>query len=73
MLGKMMQRPLLISGLIEHAQNNHSDTEIVSRRTEGGIHRYTLGEAAKRSQQLAHALTRLGAKKRRLYCQPSME
>jgi len=63
MLGKMMQRPLLISGLIEHAQNNHSDTEIVSRRTEGGIHRYTLGEAAKRSQQLAHALTRLGAKK----------
>ena len=41
MLGQMMNMPLLISSLIRHASNYHGDTEIVSRLTEGGIHRYT--------------------------------
>lgn len=62
MLGNMMERPLLISSMLEHAENTHSQTEIVSRRVEGDIHTYTMGEAAKRSKQLANALTRLGAK-----------
>ena len=39
--GLMMQMPLLISSLIEHADRHHGDTEIVSRRVEGDIHRYT--------------------------------
>ncbi|MDO8331702.1 MAG: long-chain-fatty-acid--CoA ligase [Fluviicoccus sp.] len=53
----MMQQPLLISSLIEHAIVSHPDAEIVSRKVEGGIHRYTYGEAARRSKQLANALT----------------
>ncbi len=35
MLGHMMQRPLLISHLIEHSANYHGDTPIYSRETDG--------------------------------------
>jgi fatty-acyl-CoA synthase len=41
MNGLMMQKQLLISSLIVHADRHHGDTEIVSRRVEGDIHRYT--------------------------------
>jgi fatty-acyl-CoA synthase len=60
--GLMMEMPLLISSLIEHADNYHGDTEIVSRMTEGGIHRTTYRQAHRRMKQLAKALTRLGVK-----------
>ena len=63
MLGNMMQGQLLISGLIEHAEAYHADAEIVSRTVEGPIHRYTFSDAAKRSRQLANALTKLGLEK----------
>ncbi|MDB5750144.1 MAG: alkK [Ramlibacter sp.] len=56
MLGLMQSQPLLISSLIEHAERHHGDTEIVSRRVEGDIHRYSWREAARRSRQVAHAL-----------------
>ena len=62
MLGNMMSGQLLISGLIEHAEKYHNDAEIVSRTVEGSIHRYTYGDAAKRSRQLANALEKLGLK-----------
>ena len=39
MNGLMMQQQLLISTLIAHAERHHGDTEIVSRRVEGGLHR----------------------------------
>ena len=58
----MMQRPLLISALIEFAEANHGDTEIVSRRIEGDIHRYTYRDANRRAKQLANALKHLGVK-----------
>jgi fatty-acyl-CoA synthase len=61
MLGQMMQIPLLISALIRHADKYHGDTEIVSRLTEGGTHRYTYRDAHRRARQLARALTDLGA------------
>lgn len=57
-----MNGQLLISGLIEHAEAYHADQEIVSRTVEGPIHRYTFVEAAKRSRQLANALTKMGLK-----------
>ena len=60
MLSNMMNSPLLVSSIIEHAVNNHPDTEIVSRRCEGDIHRYTLTDSAARARQLANALTRHG-------------
>ncbi len=56
MLGLMQSQPLLISSLIEFADKHHSDTEIVSRRVEGDIHRYTWSDVANRSRQVAHAL-----------------
>lgn len=61
MLGTMMQRPLSIPALLEHAARCHGDTEIVTRTTEGPIHRYGYAEALQRSKQLANALIRLGA------------
>ena len=45
MHGLMMNRPLLISSLLEHGAVVHHDREIVSRTVEGPIHRYTLAEA----------------------------
>ena len=63
MLGNMMNGQLLISGLIEHAEAYHAEAEIVSRTVEGPIHRYTFSDAAKRSRQLANALTKLGLEK----------
>jgi fatty-acyl-CoA synthase len=61
MLGNMMAKPLLISDLIEHAQRSNPKSEIVSRRCEGDIHRYTMKDAAQRSKKAANALIKLGA------------
>ncbi len=59
----MMQQPLLISSLIEHAIVSHPHAEIVSRQVEGGIFRYTYGQAAVRAKQVANALIdKLGIK-----------
>ena len=59
--GLMMDRPLLVSALIEHADAYHGDTEIVSRTVEGPIHRTTYARgAAARAKRVANALTRLG-------------
>src|SRR5512139_3076393 len=60
MLGLMQDQPLLISSLIEFAARHHHDGEIVSRRVEGDLHRYTYREAAARSRKVANALDRLG-------------
>ncbi len=59
MLGLMQDQPLLISSLIEFAQRHHGDTEVVSRRVEGDIHRYTWADVAARSRQVANALDAL--------------
>ncbi|MGJ7544152.1 3-(methylthio)propionyl-CoA ligase [Variovorax sp. LT1R16] len=56
MLGLMQDQPLLISSLIEFAERHHGDGEIVSRRVEGDIHRYTWADVARRSRQVANAL-----------------
>ncbi len=60
--GLMMNRPLLISGILEHGAAQFGEQEIVSRETHGPLHRYTYADAAKRSRQLAHALAQLGLK-----------
>ncbi|CAN1516707.1 3-(methylthio)propionyl-CoA ligase [Limnohabitans sp. B9-3] len=56
MLGLMQDQPLLISNMIEYADRHHGDGEIVSRRIEGDIHRYTWSDVARRSRQVANAL-----------------
>jgi fatty-acyl-CoA synthase len=60
MRGLIMDRPLMISALLEHADRVSGDREIVSRSVEGPIHRYTYHDAHTRSRQLAKALTALG-------------
>ena len=62
MLGQMQNHPLLISALIDHAARHHGDTQVVSRRVEGDIHRYTWGDVQKRAKQVANALDGLGLK-----------
>lgn len=54
--GLMQDQPLLISSLIEFAERHHGEAEIVSRRTEGDIHRYTWRDVASRARQVANAL-----------------
>ncbi|HIH2752957.1 fatty-acid--CoA ligase [Burkholderia aenigmatica] len=60
LLGQMMDMPLLVSSLISHAARHAGDTEIVSRRVEGDLHRYTYRDCERRAKQLAQALARLG-------------
>ena len=58
--GQMMQMPLMISSLIKHAARHAGDVEIVSKRVEGDLHRYTYRDAELRSRKLAQAFARLG-------------
>jgi len=60
MRGLMMDKPLLISSLLDYAAKYHGDTEIVSRTVEGPIHRYTYADAEIRAKKLAKALQALG-------------
>src|SRR5207253_8908694 len=62
MRGLMMGMPLPVSDLIRHADRHHGTTEIVSRRVEGDLYRYTYRDAHARARQLANALRTLGCK-----------
>ena len=58
--GLMMERPLLLSDVIEHAAAQHGDVEVVSRETHGPLFRTTYADCARRARKLAHALGQLG-------------
>jgi fatty-acyl-CoA synthase len=60
LFGQMMYAPLLLSSLLQQAARHSSKVEIVSRRVEGDIHRYTYRDCHIRSMQLANALTAYG-------------
>jgi len=60
MNGLMMQQPLLISSLLRHAERHHGEQQVVSRRVEGDIHRYSYRDLAARSRRMAKALAALG-------------
>ena len=59
MLGLMQSQQLLISSLIEFAERHHGEAEIVSRRVEGDIHRYTYKDVAARARKVANALDKM--------------
>ena len=63
MFGQMMEFPLLISQMLQHADKYHGDSEIVSKTVSGEIHRYTYRDAHLRTKQLANALQRMGIQK----------
>ena len=56
MQGLMQHHPLMISGVIEFAAIYHADTEVVSRRVEGDIHRTNYAEVNRRAKRVANAL-----------------
>jgi fatty-acyl-CoA synthase len=58
--GLMMERPLLLSSVIEHAAKQYGDVEVVSRETHGPLFRYTYAQCAARARRLANALITLG-------------
>ena len=58
--GLMMDRPLLISHIIEHAAAQFGNAQIVARETHGPMFRYTYAQCAARARQLANALIQLG-------------
>ena len=60
--GLMMDRPLLVSSVIDYAAEVFPDVEIVSQTVEGGLHRYGYAQARERIGRLANALLRLGVK-----------
>jgi acyl-CoA synthetase (AMP-forming)/AMP-acid ligase II len=62
MYGSMMQQPLLISSLLTHAERHHGDQEVVSKRVEGDIHRYTFRDLAARARRMANALAAHGVR-----------
>ncbi len=56
----MMDVPLNAWLLFGHAARHFADTEVVTSRGPGDIHRYTYADFAHRAKQLMHALDRLG-------------
>ncbi len=60
MQAHMMQQPLLVSSLLRHAERHHGDQQVVSRGVDGGLHRYSFRDLARRARQLAAALGALG-------------
>jgi 3-(methylthio)propionyl---CoA ligase len=60
LMGQMMEQPLLVSTIIEFAARHYGGSEIVSRRIEGDMHRYTYRDCARRARRLASALGKLG-------------
>ncbi len=59
--GLMMDIPLTVTGILDHALRNHPQREIVSRDG-AGLARYTYAGFGRRVAQLAHALHRLGVR-----------
>src|SRR5436190_5175045 len=58
--GMMMDRPLLVSSVIDFAAEVYPDVQVVSQTVEGGIHRYGYAQSRERIGRLANALVGLG-------------
>ncbi len=60
--GLMMDRPLLVSSLIDFAAEVHSQVSIITSSVEGELRQTSIGEIRKRIVRLANALRELGVK-----------
>ena len=56
----MMDSPLTLSALLRHAERLHGNREIVSRRADRSLHRYTYRDCLARARRLGAALRALG-------------
>jgi len=59
MRGLMMDTPLLISSILDHAEKNFPDREIFSVTGDNPEHRYTYAQCFARTRQLANAIEKL--------------
>jgi 3-(methylthio)propionyl---CoA ligase len=59
LIGQMMNRPLLVSAILEHGADQFGAQQVVSRETHGPLHSCTFRQLAQRSKQLANALRSL--------------
>lgn len=62
MQGHMMFQPLLISSLIEHAEQYHADTEIIAKNTDASITVSNWQQISNHAKCLAKSLQQLGLK-----------
>lgn len=60
MRGLMMDSPLTLSALLRHAERLHGHREIVSRRADRSLDRYTYRQCLERARRLGAALRGLG-------------
>jgi len=58
--GLMMDFPLTLGAIFRHADQVHPRREVVTRRADGSLHRYTYADFGGRVRRLVHALARLG-------------
>ena len=63
MHGTMMHYPLTLAHSLERAGKFFSNTEIVSRRPDHALHRYTYADLYRRARALAEALQKAGLKR----------
>jgi fatty-acyl-CoA synthase len=63
MHGTMMHYPLTLSHILERAGKYFPDVEIVSRRPDHRLHRYTYADLYRRARALAEALQKAGLKR----------
>jgi len=61
MQGLMMDVPLLITEIMNHAERNHARQEIVSVTNDDPLHRYTFSDCFQRARKLANVFEKLGA------------
>jgi acyl-CoA synthetase (AMP-forming)/AMP-acid ligase II len=59
-LGEMQDWPLRVTRLVDHAEREHADGEIVTAWANGSITRSTYGKVALDAHKMAQALERLG-------------
>ena len=62
MRSTMQEAPLLIRGILRHGQWMYADKKILTA-TADGVVAATFADVARRAEQLAHALTRLGVRR----------
>jgi fatty-acyl-CoA synthase len=62
MKGSMMDYPLTLQAILERIPKYYAAVEIVSRRPNGGLHRYTYADFYRRTKALAEVLNLVGLK-----------
>ena len=62
MQGLMMDYPLTIDRILEHAYRMHPRKQIITKLPDGSMHRYTYADLYARVKRLANVLGNLGVK-----------